>query len=187
MIDLLKRAWNQVSMSFPFSHDEYERKRALIGKAQPGDSYPKSPMKNWLPRHIFVEETPYTHRLLELEKLRDSVFHQIAEERLRVLGREPTGDHTDEHYYAFGVSQALFDMMGHYGAGQVRRAILGWFLANERTEELSEGTQREIYDMLNGELLDPEGNKWSPSNRWRLKPYQGTYVFPDFEPEGAKE
>jgi len=182
-IDLLKRAWNKLSNSFPYSHEEYLRKKELVGKPQPGDSYPKSPMKNWLPRNIFAERTPWTARLLDLEQQRDAILHQIAEERLRVLGREPTGDHTDEHYYAFGVSQAIFDLMGHYGAGQVRRAILGWFLSNDRTDELSEATQKEIYDMLNGELLDPEGNRWSSSNRWHLKYYQGTYVFPDFDPD----
>jgi len=180
VVDLLKRAWQKLAFSYPFSHEEYERKKALAGKPQPGDSYPQ-PMKNWLPRNIFVEESPHTHRLLELEQQRDAIMHQIAEERLRVMGREPTGDYTDEHYYAFGISQAIFDMMGHYGAGQVRRAILGWFLSNDRTDELSEKTQKEMYDMLNGELLDPEGNKYSTSNRWRLVPYGGTYVFPDYD------
>ena len=78
-IDLLKRAWNKLSNSFPYSHEEYLRKKELVGKPQPGDSYPKSPMKNWLPRNIFAERTPWTARLLDLEQQRDAILHQIAE------------------------------------------------------------------------------------------------------------
>jgi hypothetical protein len=153
--------------------------------SQPGDSYPQDP-SNWIPRTVFVEESPRTHKLLELERQRDNILGQIAEERLRVLGREPTHHYTDQHYYAFGVSQMLFDILGHYGNGQVRKAVLGWLFWNG-TDDLSESAKQELNELLRNEVIDKAGDPWKTSNRWTLKPRDGTYVFPDLPKEEKAE